>query len=737
MSENNDEDQRLKRIKFLVEQSKLYAKFLTESLEPENSVDEGNNFVDKQQDQEEQRENVESLTNDDTHTFESIETSDLKANDQNLESRTKKRKTEKVNTLKTKKGKATQEGAKLVSSKDQQMQPTITSFYKRQNPLEEHAIDKSSDKAERHISNQPSRIVVSLHPHQKVALKWLTLLYQNGLNGILADEMGLGKTLEVIAFLAFLLENGVNGPFLVLCPLSVVGNWCNEIDKFAPSITYTKYCGTPKERSQLRRASSSWGEVIISSYETIMADAKPLNKIGWKYIIVDEGHRLKNINSKLMQVLKQFKSANRMLLTGTPLQNNLPELWSLLNFLMPDIFVDLNIFHTWFESDSIHIDSENEEGLITSIHDILRPFLLRRLKKDVGLSLPPKREYILFTGLTLIQQELYQSILDKKGREYVRNQIIQESEKLTRNKPANAGSKSSSSKRNIDAEEKDREELTDSLVKAASQEMQSKSFANMLMQLRLTCNSPYLFWDPFILQQNHKVDARIESSSAKLILLHRIMSKLKSAGHKVLIFTQFSKTLDILEDWAIYRGYSYARLDGSTKQLDRQYLMDEFNKEESEIDLFMLTTRSGGQGVNLIKADTVVLFDSDWNPQQDLQAMDRVHRIGQTKPVIVLRLSTTDTVEQNLLARAAQKLELNQLIIESGHFKGPMSDYKTNKEKIDVLNTQIQRYKGEYSSSSIDDDSLDLILDRSLAAYQNSQPQSKITDNIFCVSSVL
>jgi len=639
---------RLQRIKFLVDQSKLYAQFLASSIEEKPKESNGSKEPEKTEQPKEPKE---------------------------------------PQGTKETKGEASARKAKASDpvKKRRKDQPDITTFFKPP--------PKSND--------QPKALTVQLHDYQKAALKWLIMLYQNGLNGILADEMGLGKTLEVIAFLAFLLENGVDGPFLVLAPLSALGNWINELEHFAPSITYTKYYGTPQQRTQLRRKKKDWGNIVVSSYEIVMVDQRYLHGIAWKYIIVDEGHRLKNVDSKLMKVLKSFTSANRMLLTGTPLQNNLTELWALLNFLLPDVFTDLSIFHSWFESGEVSVSSSDEEGLVTSLHDILRPFLLRRLKKDVGLHLPSKREYVVFTGLTPVQQKLYQHILDGTAREYVVEQILHDKES----------------------------EVTDALVKQARQELRTKSFSNLVMQLRLCCDSPYLFWYPETPQ--------FEATSGKLQMLHELMQRLAKDNHKLLVFTQFARMLDVLEDWATERGYNYRRLDGTTPQADRQAMIDELASPDSDIDMFMVTTRSGGQGVNLVGADTVVLFDSDWNPQQDLQAMDRVHRIGQTRPVLVIRLCMGDTVEQDLLERAAEKLELNNLVIESGHFKGPVAlTRETNEQKIAGLGEQLQRHKQRFTApKQMSDAEFDAMLDRSPAAYRRAAEDPNLGESVFCVKS--
>lgn len=680
-------DDRLKRIKFLVEQSKLYAEFLKSSIEPVKP---------EPKDIEQDNAQHVDLDNENVAIKEDCgdENTDLVKREEPAPSKRRRL------------------NRKSMKPVHDPQQTSITAFCKPKLEVNKEVTTEDPYK--------PHNLKATLFPHQRIALKWLVMLYENGLNGILADEMGLGKTLEVIAFLVFLQQNGTNGPFLILCPLSVVGNWCTELQKFAPTLEYMKYHGSPSERASMRkRGNKAWSNIVITSYEMALNDAKFLKKHEWKFIIVDEGHRLKNIDSKLMKTLKQFPSTNRMLLTGTPLQNNLPELWSLLNFLMPDIFVDLNIFQTWFETGEIKFEEAEEENLVTSLHDILRPFLLRRLKKDVGLQLPPKREYIMFTPLSPLQQRLYKAFLSFDPRSFVQERIREDL-----NLKDESGSDHDP---NPALEKRDRKELRE----RNHMRIEKSTFANLVMQLRLVCDSPYIYWDPFI----DEVDERLETNSGKLVLLNRIMSKLAPQGHKVLIFTQFSEMLFLLKDWADFRKYKYVAIHGDVCQKDRQENIDAFNRKDSDIDLFLLTTRSGGQGVNLISADTVVIFDSDWNPQQDLQAMDRVHRIGQQKPVIVIRLCTPRSIEQDLLDRAAQKLRLNEVVIESGGFQG--LEKGTKQQKIDRLNSQIEIGHLEFSKNAkITDADLDNILDRSLEAYKECKPQSKITDSIYCVSSI-
>ncbi|ODQ67545.1 hypothetical protein NADFUDRAFT_81995, partial [Nadsonia fulvescens var. elongata DSM 6958] len=432
-----------------------------------------------------------------------------------------------------------------------------------------------------------------LHSYQLAGLEWLVSLYENGLNGILADEMGLGKTLQVISLLAFLVDMGVKGPFLIVSPLSIVQNWINEINKFAPEIKVLKYYGTPLEREDMRInlldkmynadvvANKKRGKptqndesnnisVVVSSYDIIMNDSKFLQNYEWKYLIIDEGHRLKNMNCRLIKELKKFHTANRLLLTGTPLQNNLSELWSLLNFLLPDIFHDLELFQSWFDFDKSSTsagsrDYDKELGgrantieLVNSLHEILKPFLLRRVKTDVDQFLPDKREYIIYTTMTKDQVELSQSIINHSVREFVTQKIKEiisaNHLKLVQSRSHDGRALRSSSRKTdkvkklklaenspekvrlrlgrktvlyqeSDAEDDDDLEDDDFInrlekvikdqdvnsnnelflgeddnersEKIAKSLVKSKGLQNMVMQLRLCCNTPHLFYYPW------------------------------------------------------------------------------------------------------------------------------------------------------------------------------------------------------------------------------------------------
>ena len=370
-------------------------------------------------------------------------------------------------------------------------------------------------------------------------------------------------------------------------------------------------------------------DICVASYEIIIREKSSFKKIDWEYVVIDEAHRIKNEESMLSQVLREFTSRNRLLITGTPLQNNLHELWALLNFLLPDIFADAETFDEWFSSES---SEEDKEKIVKQLHTVLSPFLLRRIKNDVESSLLPKKELNIYVGMSSMQKKWYKQILEK----------------------------------DIDA------------VNGNNGQKESKTrLLNIVMQLRKCCNHPYLF-DGAEPGPPYTTDEHLIYNSAKLKVLDKLLKKFKEQGSRVLIFSQMSRVLDIMEDYCYFREYEYCRIDGSTAHEDRISAIDEYNAPDSKKFIFLLTTRAGGLGINLTSADIVVLFDSDWNPQADLQAMDRAHRIGQKKQVQVFRLVTDNSVEEKILERATQKLKLDQLVIQQGRVSNKKKENKND-----------------------------------------------------------
>ena len=529
-----------------------------------------------------------------------------------------------------------------------------------------------------------------LKPYQLDGLNWLITLYENGLNGILADDMGLGKTIQSIALLAFIYEMDTKGPFLIAAPLSTVDNWMNEFARFAPKIPVLKYYDSKgaKERAKLLKQffrKTAGSGVIITSYEIIIRDADAIMAKQWKFLIVDEGHRLKNINCKLIQELKRINTSNRLLLTGTPLQNNLIELWSLLNFIMPDVFADFEIFNKWFDFKSLDLESsskklnkvindELEKNLLTNLHTILKPFLLRRMKNVVLAGiLPPKREYLINCPLTSIQKKFYMMGLTGKLKRSIFKEMIKSFFTLNTKYLGKVANRSIRQFIDYKLDEESDEDVSETLKQMdklykehLAREFNNIKLQNMMMQLRQVVDSTFLFYFPFLHPEDLTLDVLLKSSG-KLQVLQKLVIPLTLKGHKVLIFSQFIRMLDLIEDWCELNSLAALRIDGSVDNATRKQQLDLFGKND-KYKIFLLSTRAAGLGINLAAADTVVLFDSDWNPQVDLQAMDRCHRIGQRKPVIVYRLCCDNTVEHVILTRATSKRRLEKLVIQMGQF---------------------------------------------------------------------
>ena len=508
-----------------------------------------------------------------------------------------------------------------------------------------------------------------MRDYQVAGLNWLITLHENGISGILADEMGLGKTLQTIAFLGYLRHNcKMTGPHLIVVPKSTLDNWNREFTKWTPEVNLLVLQGAKDDRHQLinERLVDSKFDVCITSYEMILREKTHLKKFAWKYIIIDEAHRIKNEKSALAEIIRIFNSRNRLLITGTPLQNNLHELWALLNFLLPDVFGDSEAFDSWFSN-----QEEDQDTVVQQLHRVLRPFLLRRVKSDVEKSLLPKKEVNLYIGMSDMQVRWYKKILEK----------------------------------DIDA------------VNGAAGNKESKTrLLNIVMQLRKCCNHPYLF-DGAEPGPPYTTDEHLIYNAGKMLMLDKILTRMKKQGSRVLIFSQMSRVLDILEDYCVFREHKYNRIDGSTAHEDRIAAIDEYNAPGSEKFVFLLTTRAGGLGINLTSADIVILFDSDWNPQADLQAMDRAHRIGQTKQVVVFRFVTEQAIEEKVLERAAQKLRLDQLVIQQGRAQQAAKAAASKGELLNMIQHGAEKVfetKGPTgalaSKSDLSDDDIDAIL---------------------------
>ncbi|KAL3472426.1 SNF2 family N-terminal domain-containing protein [Aspergillus californicus] len=719
----------------------------------------------------------------------------------------------------------------------------------------------------------------TLREYQHFGLDWLAGLYTNNINGILADEMGLGKTIQTIALLAHLaVEHEVWGPHLVVVPTSVILNWEMEFKKWCPGFKIMTYYGNQEERRQKRKGwmdDNSWN-VLITSYQLVLQDQQVLKRRSWHYMILDEAHNIKNFRSQRWQALLTFRTRARLLLTGTPLQNNLTELWSLLFFLMPtdgdeagiEGFADLKNFSEWFRRPVEQILEHGRETMddeakqvVTKLHTVLRPYILRRLKADVEKQMPGKYEHVVYCRLSKRQRYLYDGFMSRAqtketlasgnylsiinclmqlrkvcnhpdlfetrpistsfamsrsvatdfdiketlvrrrllyehplekldfdflnlvpiSREDISRRLADDSARIMAYAPFNTlrerqyhrtnwqidfnGSTMQStldalendcrkrrmaelerslyfeSKRHgrrpvygssliefLTADNKQRPTANGPLLKRSYADWlssQSSVLASMMLSVeersqnmdgyvqRFACVTPaaiaagvteaaltpistrqltnkerFPAYDPF-----HEAQMRLsiafpdkrllQYDCGKLQRLDKLLRDLKAGGHRALIFTQMTKMLDVLEQFLNIHGHRYLRLDGTTKVEQRQILTDRFNNDD-RILAFILSSRSGGLGINLTGADTVIFYDLDWNPAMDKQCQDRCHRIGQTRDVHIYRFVSEYTIESNILRKANQKRMLDDVVIQEGEFT---TDYFKKLDVRDMIGT--------------------------------------------------
>ena len=488
--------------------------------------------------------------------------------------------------------------------------------------------------------------------------------------------MGLGKTVQTVSFMNWLRhDRNQQGPFIVVVPLSTMPAWAETFDNWTPDINYVVYNGNEASRNIIKEHelldngnfSKARFHVLLTTYEYILVDSSFLSQIKWQFMAVDEAHRLKNRESQLYAKLVDFKAPSRLLITGTPMQNTLGELSALMDFLMPGV-VKIE--------ENMDLQSEEAGQKISELTQAISPYMLRRTKNKVENDLPPKTEKIIRVELSDVQLEYYKNI-------------------LTRNYAAlNAGAKG-----------------------------QKQSLLNIMMELKKASNHPFMFpnAEERILNgsgSREEILKALITSSGKMMLMDRLLFKLQKDKHRVLIFSQMVKMLDILSDYLRLRGYQFQRLDGTIAAGPRRMAIDHFNAPESSDFCFLLSTRAGGLGINLMTADTVILFDSDWNPQADLQAMARAHRIGQTRPVSIYRLVSKETVEEEVLERARNKLMLEFITIQRG---------VTDKEAKELTDKMARAGKGVTEPSSSEDISR-ILKRRGQKMFEQSGNQKKLEE---------
>ncbi|KAF9954508.1 hypothetical protein BGZ72_004540 [Mortierella alpina] len=573
------------------------------------------------------------------------------------------------------------------------------------------------------IRKQPRNMApgFQLKGYQLLGINWLALLWRKKLSGILADEMGLGKTAQVIAFLAHLLETGEQGPFLVIVPSSTLSNWMREFEKFCPELDVRSYYGTQAEREEMRQEleEDPSYNVVVTTYNIATGnndERKFLNRRQFKGVVLDEGHMLKNCTSARYKQLMSIKTPFRLLLTGTPLQNNLEELLSLLIFILPKLFAEHEeVLRTMFK---VKVDATSEKSTLLSQERIVRarhmiaPFVLRRKKIHVLKDLPKKTERVIYCDLHPDQRVLYDRVMQSSAVQAVLDEDGDLDADGVAMDPIELDS--------LDAKARAKALKKAPSTKSKKQTAKTKSdFANVLMQLRKAADHPMLFRELYTedkIKQMAKVitreiefcDSRIDYIEEDMSVmtdfeLHRLCRQYKSVNKfalpddpwmhagkvkelenllpklihedksRILIFSQFTMVLDILESILKTMAFKYLRMDGQTKVEERQSLIDSFNEDESH-KIFLLSTKAGGFGINLTGANVVIMYDLDFNPHNDKQAEDRAHRVGQTREVEVIKLISKGTIEEQIYQLANLKLKLDHHVSQDDSVTSTKAD---------------------------------------------------------------
>lgn len=473
--------------------------------------------------------------------------------------------------------------------------------------------------------------------------------------------MGLGKTIQVISFLFYLYRKFVIYPFLIVVPNSTATNWIREFGKWAPEMIVAPYFGSATAR-KLAMENEIFDSkdhmkchVVVATYESACESSK-LHDVFWPVLIVDESQRLKNDESLLFRTLAKMQIDHTILLTGTPLQNSLRELFNIMHFIRPHEF----------KGDEANHYEEMTKAQIEELHSRLKPYFLRRTKQEVLKKLPPKYELIVPVSMTALQKEVYKLCLSS--------------------------------------------EIVETLTEATGTKRQ-KGLTSIFTNLRKTLNHPYLL-DGVELEQPTPADVQKSMIEAcgKLKLFHQMLPKLLEQKHRILIFSTMTRNLDIIEDYLDYELVNYVRIDGSTKEGNRVKAIDAFNAPNSKINVFLLSTRAGGVGINLATADTVIIWDSDFNPYADLQAISRAHRIGQTNMVLIYRFMTRLSVEEKILQIGKKKMALEHVVVE--RMKADEEENIEDLESILKFGTEALFDNDDSKDIRYDDSAIDNLLNR-------------------------
>ncbi|GMF13354.1 unnamed protein product [Phytophthora lilii] len=567
---------------------------------------------------------------------------------------------------------------------------------------------------------------LELKPYQVVGVNWLLLLHENKVSGVLADEMGLGKTVQTISFLLLLKsleksDTSASGPHLVVVPASVLNNWTRELSWIAPKLRIVTYHGSKDHRRQMEDTLNSDDfDIMLTTYAYFERDSSQeerafLRSFHFGYMILDEGHSIKNSRTSRFKRITALRARTRLVLSGTPIQNNLNELLTMLSFLMPRMF-------DHGSDELLSFFDGNEQKKCEKVRKILAPFILRREKKYVLSQLVPKTVSVQMIKVGEDQRKAYTGLLES---------VIQRRE-------AQAAQKAAAKERKKDKnkDHKVDRQLRELMGTYAVPRAGEPSAMALFTQLRKAANHPVLLRRHFVSEEVletmsrclHRAEAfgnqcsigrvrqELESysdfelhdlcvqyqaidelrqlqlpmetllASAKFDYLRKLLPKLHEEGHRVLIFSQWTKLLDLLEVLMSHLDYRYLRLDGSTDVQERQGLIDTYN-EDKNIFVFLLSTRAGGLGINLTAADTVILHDLDFNPTSDEQACDRCHRIGQTKPVSIYKLVSENTVDHDIYKLGESKTELNHKILDklNAHGGGKKKGKKSDAVTVEML----------------------------------------------------
>jgi SNF2 family DNA or RNA helicase len=612
-------------------------------------------------------------------------------------------------------------------------------------------------------SSDPAPTSLTLHPYQREGVRWLLNKLARGQSAILGDQMGLGKTIQTAAFCdGARLLGLLSGPVLIAAPKSTVPNWTNELRTWCPTLDCVTYVGGKASREALKkvdfpfpsgptREAHSWRrsgggsftDVVLTNYEVVMADASAFRTVRWGAVIVDEGHRLKNQNSALTQTLLSLRCPWRCLLTGTPLQNNLEELFALLHFLDPRRFARPDRLAAAFtardDDDDLHDDDDDDDGEtrvetlsaeLKNLHALLEKHMLRRLKRDVLRGLPKKRAVEVSVPLTPFQREVYADVL---ARNHVAlNSTVNATQRTTLNNTLKELQKVCNHPFLYPAAEQDafkaarKSGLAGKLARDATRERRvyrekvarDNETARLGAQLlpapdvggvgkpqhAYPVDLPDAVWidntrvTPPMLPLEPLPATLLRTSSGKMQLLAKLLPALRARGHRVLLFCQMTRMLDIIDDWLRASGVGmerdpmdpsgmrgrrvYSRVDGATPSTTRQRVIESFNSEESVTFLMLVSTRAGGLGLNLATADTVIMYDPDFNPFVDEQAQSRAHRMGQRKEVVVYQLVTAATVEERIVELAKSKRAVERLVVKRGRDESDVPDESVESAEI-------------------------------------------------------